>query len=71
MTTKTISRHKPPRIDGASLQAQFSRYDRTTFCGFAYDRADLGRRYTVELLIDGEPYMSSLCDEFLTALVFR
>jgi len=69
MTTKTISRHKPPRIDGASLQAQFSRYDRTTFCGFAYDRADLGRRYTVELLIDGEPYMSSLCDEFLTALV--
>ena len=68
MSTKTIGKQKPSRAEYASLQTQFSRYDRTTFSGFVYDRADLGRRYTVELLVDGEPYMSSLCDEFVTEL---
>nr|QIG98776.1 glycosyltransferase family 2 protein [Bradyrhizobium sp. 6(2017)] len=68
MRMKTISKHKPSGTEYASLQTQFSRYDRTTFSGFVYDRTDLGRRYTVELLVDGEPYMSSLCDEFVTEL---
>ncbi|MBR0898213.1 glycosyltransferase family 2 protein [Bradyrhizobium tropiciagri] len=68
MSTKTIGKQRPSGADDASLQTQFTRYDRTTFSGFVYDRADLGRRYTVELLVDGEPYMSSLCDEFVTEL---
>ncbi|MES5487427.1 glycosyltransferase family 2 protein [Bradyrhizobium sp. INPA03-11B] len=68
MSTKTIGKQRPSGAEYASLQTQFSRYDRTTFSGFVYDRADLGRRYTVELLVDGEPYMSSLCDEFVTEL---
>ncbi|GKQ49959.1 glycosyltransferase family 2 protein [Bradyrhizobium sp. Ce-3] len=68
MSTMTMGKQRSPEAEYASLQTQFSRYDRTTFSGFVYDRADLGRRYTVELLVDGEPYMSSLCDEFVTEL---
>lgn len=68
MSMKTIGKQKPSGAEYASLQTQFSRSDRTTFSGFVYDRADLGRRYTVDLLVDGEPYMSSLCDEFVTEL---
>lgn len=68
MSTKTIGKQRPSGAEYASLQTQFTRCDRTTFSGFVYDRADLGRRYTVELLIDGEPYMSSICDEFVTEL---
>ena len=68
MSTKTIGKQRPSGAEYASLQTQFSRYDRTTFSGFVYDRADPTRRYAVELLVDGEPYMSSLCDEFVTEL---
>ncbi|WP_420970422.1 glycosyltransferase family 2 protein [Bradyrhizobium sp. B120] len=68
MSTKTIGKQRPSGAEYASLQTQFSRYDRTTFSGFVYDRADPSRRYAVELLVDGEPYMSSLCDEFVTEL---
>lgn len=69
MGTKTTNTYRPSQIEHASLQTQFFRCDRNTFCGFVYDRADLRRRYAVELLIDGEPYMSSLCDELVTNLL--
>ena len=48
---------------GRGLKTNFIRTDRNTVCGWVYDKADVTRKFSIELLVDGEVVAVALGDE--------
>jgi len=55
---------KPPAASVPTLRANFYRAGEATFSGTVVDTGDLARKFTVELVIDGEPVRTQRADAY-------
>lgn len=60
---------KRETADTWAIETDFSRLDRTTFCGFVYDPEALARKFTVEFLVDGVVVETCHGDQPVAALM--
>ena len=63
MSGKEARASRKPKKASGPLQTDFFRTGRTTFCGFAYDRENEQRKFTVALMVDGQIISTALSDE--------